>query len=65
MSKRRCCETCRYWSDLIARAVGGGPVEALCLATVGPYRQTYTVASQACGTWAGGQAIDDPDRKPA
>ena len=25
------CEYCRYWSEMCARALEGGPIEALCL----------------------------------
>lgn len=27
----RSCDGCKYWSELIAQSVGGGPVEAMCL----------------------------------
>lgn len=58
----RNCKGCKFWSEMIARAHGGGPVEALCLATGGQYSGKYTVASTRCDKWESGEngAIDEP-----
>lgn len=58
----RTCEGCRYWSEMVARSHGGGPVEALCLANEGPRSGKYTTARTTCTSWASGHfgAVDDP-----
>ena len=30
------CNGCRFWSEMIAQSIGGGPVQALCLSQDGP-----------------------------
>ena len=30
------CQTCRFWSEMVAQSIGGGPGEALCLSQTGP-----------------------------
>ena len=42
------CENCRFWSQMCAQAVGGGPVEALCLANNGPFSSKYTTGKFRC-----------------
>jgi hypothetical protein len=42
------CGTCAAWSELIARAIGGGPVEALCIKPDSPLCGTYTTGHQGC-----------------
>lgn len=44
----RLCKTCSAWSELIARAEGGGPVEALCLHPKSSYRGFYTTGATGC-----------------
>jgi hypothetical protein len=61
------CEGCRYWSEMIACAGGGRPLEALCLAEESPLRGQYTPGSQSCEAWASGDegAIDAPGNETA
>ena len=33
----RNCAGCRFWSEMLAQAIGGGPVTAMCLAEAGRY----------------------------
>jgi len=57
------CAGCRFWSEMIAQSIGGGPVEAMCLAE-GPYSGKYTTARMACDAWKSGHygPVDDyPD----
>lgn len=56
------CAGCRYWSEMIAMAHGGGPTKAMCLADSGPRSGQYTTGGVTCSSWASGHlgAIDDP-----
>jgi hypothetical protein len=47
---------------MIAQAIGGGPVQAMCLAESGRYAGKYTVYSTRCESWKSGHygAVDDP-----
>ena len=56
------CGGCRYWSDMVAQAVGGGPVEALCLSDDGPRHGKYTTERMSCEKWAHNLygAVDSP-----
>ena len=59
----RDCAGCRYWSEMIAQSIGGGPVQALCLAPAGgPLKGKYVTSKQSCAAWASGHfgAIDEP-----
>ena len=47
----RLCGSCRYWSEMMAQAIGPGPVQAMCLADDAPYRLRYTSARQGCLKW--------------
>lgn len=60
MSKR--CDGCRFWSEMLAQSIGGGPVEAYCLSDKSPKRQTYVRGSFVCDAWqdAYGYAVDAP-----
>lgn len=61
MSTEQRCETCRYWSEMVAEAGGGIPgVRALCLSEKSALRQRMTSERQTCGEWKGGQAVDAP-----
>lgn len=53
------CNTCAAWSELIARAIGGGPVEALCLNAVSPHFSKYTTGRMGCEHWTNNPAIAD------
>ncbi len=56
------CENCRFWSERLAQAIGGGPVEAYCLVQGGPLSGKYTAGYQGCelGKDRPYGAIDDP-----
>lgn len=56
------CAGCRFWSEMIAQSIGGGPVQALCLADGGKLRGKYTSGRQSCDAWRSGHhgAVDDP-----
>lgn len=56
------CQECRFWSERLAQAVGGGPVEAYCLVEGGPFSGRYTTGAQGCEQGKSNQfgAIDDP-----
>lgn len=62
----RNCAGCRYWSEMIARAEGGGPVEAMCLHKSSPHWAKYVAGSQACDHWSAGDrgAVDQPAGNP-
>jgi hypothetical protein len=59
---KQVCETCRWWSERCAQALGAGPIEALCLAQDGPKSMNYTRANDTCPAWRINShgAIDDP-----
>lgn len=59
MNGNRSCEGCMFWSELIARSIGGRPLEALCLNLVARNYGIYTHAG--CDDFEAGPAIDDPD----
>jgi hypothetical protein len=47
---------------MIARSIGGGPVEAMCLVDDGPFSGKYVIGRQRCDKWKSGHfgAVDDP-----
>jgi hypothetical protein len=55
------CKGCRYWSEMIARSIGGGPVQAMCLSG-GPLDGKDVCGHQTCSAWTSGHhgAIDEP-----
>lgn len=56
------CETCRYWSDLVARK-RKNEIIALCLKTGAPFHARFCRARDYCPQWADGSrgSVDDPD----
>lgn len=60
------CNGCRFWSEMIARSVGGAPVEALCLSASSPRSGEYVTGRTACSAWKSGHygPVDDPDDGP-
>jgi hypothetical protein len=48
------CDGCRFWSELVAKSEGGGPVQALCLSPDGPFKGQYKVGSSTCDSWKSG-----------
>jgi hypothetical protein len=59
MSDMEHCKTCRFWSEMIARAVPGTETEAVCLAS-GVYKGTFTRSGDSCIYWEEGDSIDSP-----
>lgn len=61
-TRDRNCSGCRYWSEMIAKSIGGRDVEALCLAPAGPAKGKYMVGSQTCSSFAKNTfgAVDNP-----
>jgi hypothetical protein len=58
------CENCRFWSEMCAQALDGGPIEALCLSGDSPKRQQYTRANYHCPSWkinSHGSVDEPPD----
>ena len=45
------CWNCRFWSELVARTIGGGPVEAICEHSHSPHAGEYTTESDGCDRW--------------
>lgn len=60
MTEKR-CDTCRYWSEMIARSCPGG-MEAICLSAKGPMASKYVSGKSVCGEWKDNRygAIDAP-----
>lgn len=60
------CKGCRNWSEMLARAEGGGPVQAICLSAESPNKGKWLTGSQTCGNWQSGElgAVDDPSGNP-
>lgn len=42
------CRTCAAWSELVARSIGGAPVEALCLKPDSPNHGVYMTGDETC-----------------
>ena len=53
------CTGCKYWSEMIAKCDGGGPVVAMCLSSNSPKKQTYTL--WACDKYEAGEPVDMED----
>lgn len=62
----RTCSGCRWWSEMLAQAKGGGPVEAMCLNQESPNSTRYVTQSQTCRAWQDGSmgAVDQPGGDP-
>jgi hypothetical protein len=52
------CDGCKFWSELIARAIGGGPLQAICLSHESGHYGAYV--HRGCESFSAGRAIDDP-----
>jgi hypothetical protein len=55
---RNRCETCCYWSDLLARSEGGDGLQAVCLCIGGPRYSQYTKGAESCEKHTKGEPID-------
>lgn len=62
--KNQRCVGCRFWSQMCAQSLDGGPMEALCLASkvAGPKAGRFVRANDTCTAWKSGHlgAVDDP-----
>lgn len=54
------CNTCRFWSELMAYAEGSGPVKAMCISRDGPHAQTYQSRFHHCSAYDHGAPVDMP-----
>ena len=65
--KTKDCKGCRYWSEMIAKVVGMGPLQSLCLNKNSKQAYFYTRPDTHCPEWADGEygAVDDPQNKGA
>lgn len=56
------CGDCRFWSEMVAQSIGGGPVEALCLSQKSAHSGHYTTERMRCEAWKHNEfgAIDSP-----
>ena len=61
------CKGCRFWSEMIAKADGGGPVVAMCLNSNSECRGQYKASFGKCAAWKSGEygAIDEPGSDPS
>jgi hypothetical protein len=50
------CNGCKYWSEMIAHSIDGGPVEAICFNKLSPNHNLYT--NFGCRCKEEGMAID-------
>lgn len=60
--KTKICETCRFWSQMVAQSIGCRPVEALCLDVDSPNRMKMVTGNATCIMWAENTkgAVDQP-----
>lgn len=60
------CDSCRYWSDLIARSTGRGKIEAVCLSASSTFSGKYRRGVNHCARFAESfdRSIDDLDLPP-
>ena len=57
------CESCRFWSQMVAQSIGCGPIEALCLAGRGTkFGGQMMRADATCEAWRSDHhgKVDDP-----
>ena len=60
------CKGCRYWSEMIAKCEGGGPMQAYCLNGRSDRANSYTYGHDTCEAYKEGSlgAIDAPGGNP-
>jgi len=61
VSKDEDCDGCKWWSELCAKQIGIGPMEALCLNPESPNYQRFTF--DGCPKYEDGRSVDDPSRQ--
>jgi hypothetical protein len=57
------CLDCWFWSDMIAKCDGAGPVQAMCLNRESRNHLKYTVSQVTCDKWEdslNGFRVDSP-----
>ena len=55
------CEGCKYWSEMVAESIGGGPVKALCMRECGAnLPHAARMVYMGCEHREIGPALDDP-----
>jgi hypothetical protein len=57
------CLDCWFWSDMIAKCDGAGPVQAMCLNRESRNHLKYTVSQVSCDKWEdslNGFRVDSP-----
>lgn len=56
------CRDCRFWSEMCAQSIVGGPIEALCLSGDGPLAGRFVKETSSCPAWKSGHfgAVDSP-----
>jgi hypothetical protein len=52
------CDTCKWWSEFLARVVDGGVIEAECLNEDSPMHGEFTAEHDQCLDYAEGEPID-------
>jgi hypothetical protein len=45
------CGDCRFWSEMCAQSIGGGPIEAVCLSQVSGRTGKFVRATFSCPAW--------------
>jgi hypothetical protein len=55
------CENCFYWSEMIAKSIGG-TIHALCLNADSQFKDEYTEPTKFCLGWQENTngSVDDP-----
>ena len=54
------CYNCRFWSEMVAEVVNGGPLKAFCLNENSKNYQSMT--NEGCSAKENGEPIDMPGR---
>lgn len=52
------CDGCKWWSEMVAEAVGCGPILALCLNSDSPH--SGKMVRSGCDCYEEGVSVDDP-----
>lgn len=60
------CNGCRWWSEMIAHATAGAPLEAMCLNPVSPCTGRFTKERDTCAHYGTNHlgAVDEPGQDP-
>ena len=52
------CDGCKWWSELCAQSLGGGPMYAMCLNSDSSHCSSMVM--KRCAEYEAGVAVDDP-----